>query len=201
MNFQSLPTDNLYKFIALSGLAIILVCGYTIVEKMSEIEKVLVDTELKVEELKLKSKVYKERANAIQSILDSGIGHDLSIEVREIIKKFGKESVESLKIVREKMYSMVNYGDSEFKNIIESIAFIDNILEFENKKLEVDKISLEIILSTKKMEILNKKFLSLGIKGSLIMGIGVGISFFGFYCWYSHKQKYEDLILKKEYEK
>jgi len=63
----TLPTDNLYKFMALSGLAIVIFSFVFPMIRMSEIKLKLVEVETQTELLEIETKDYEFRFNELKS--------------------------------------------------------------------------------------------------------------------------------------
>lgn len=199
MNMPSLPTDNLYKFIALSGLAIVLLVGYKFLNFQAYVDKACSDENLKLTELSFKSDQLKKDLEFLIKVIENK-----KRNIFEITKDYKDTSISTgteLKIYRDKLYESIKYNRLEINKEIEWIGLVDAHLELKKRNEELAQTRDEIEMELERIESIQHQF-----KKSLIFYVpffifGISISLIGFGLWYRKKQIFEDLIIKKESEK
>jgi hypothetical protein len=202
MNIPNLPTDNLYKFIALSGVFIYTSCllipifGFDKLD--SEILKTKIDlVVLKTDEIFL-SKQYEELENDQNDIIKQldkyrfQEKNDSIIDFEQLQKQFRKDEY------REYYEFIFNYYDKIFPSA-------KLIQEWKSKRDELNKLNLEL---NKKSAIIveQTKFLHDSLdtlkKYKWIWFIGTFVGSFmcviGFKLWYCRVQKFIDIKIKLE---
>ena len=184
MNIPSLPTDNLYKFIALSGLLIFIVVHYYCLTQAYELDK--------------------------QKTILSGEISKIELETNSI-----KEKQRHLKYAIEELYLMAGIKDpiTVTDTLIIYSRYLSGPKEFISKSKEVEQ-KVEQFNQTQQ-DYLSKKF-DLDTKRSIqkfnentysqlfevypfVSVISFAISLVGFILWYKKIQRFQDIILQKEY--
>ena len=168
------PTDNLYKFLAIFGLVLIVTSSILMFQSYRdhasfqlEYEMAFLEHEQAIDEHSQKSSELLSIVNAIDSFA----------EAREGVKS-GSESEEDLRILRDHNESMAAY----VKHIREWEGF--ETPEFKKKQ-------------TLYMQYLNE-FLLIRLAGVLGLILGFSISILGFWFWYFKLQVHLDRQITNE---
>lgn len=191
MNIPSLPTDNLYKFLAIFGL-IILVFSFYLEDKHLEEQH---DINKQLREFNIDHQGDKEFRDYLENTLDSMKNSFYSFYNKIItlpqdykIKPVKLNGLESLKVELE-----------NFKDFPEDFERISNkLIELNNAWLisgrEAEKILGDLDYVEKKVEYakFNAKYLRV---------IGCFSMVFGFILWYWKHQRYIDAKIKWEGQK
>ncbi|WP_321997483.1 zinc ribbon domain-containing protein [Draconibacterium orientale] len=183
MNIPNLPTDNLYKFIALTGvLLFVLSVFYPVYQKTKIRDEISIHNgeakKLDVEREKLKNK-QKEIKSQVK-ILDKKINLDNNSIVSDTL------------IVRTKIV-----GGS--KELVDLSSQIDKLIEeYLTLKLELDIKTIEI--NTKLEIVENKKYDldTIDEASNIFSPASLLLAFVGFLLWYERTQKLQDKVLKQQ---
>ncbi|HKI49468.1 MAG TPA: hypothetical protein VKA69_09070 [Desulfobacteria bacterium] len=179
MSFLSLPTDNLYKFIALSGLAIIFLSFIPFKNNYeNKIEKIQLSGDLKILEAEIYS--YKNRTSIITEIM-----------------KLTQSDIKKLEMQRKKLEFM------DAKSFSKHVQFEEQMNEFSNHLfdltikeheylLKIQTHSIELETKTNKIESISNRIKILLLISTIGFIIGTLLSIFGFVLWYMKCQKYLD---------
>jgi len=183
MTVPKLPTDNLYKFIALFGLT--LVVFYIFFNQKNNLE-------------------INEESNEI--------GYEIDLISFEI-EKGNKERKLWISQVAElcetkacncKIKERTDFNISisfDGKNC-NSQAITDEILSLmDNIKIDVGEIENKQNIIIAKLNLIKKKkefYASLKSKLTLMLIFGISITLIGFILWYVKVQKYQDILIKKQ---
>lgn len=73
MTFPSLPTDNLYKFIALAGIVVVILSIYSVETKILEVHDHIVDTEEDQHISLVKLESLQNKMKLLEKIVDNSI--------------------------------------------------------------------------------------------------------------------------------
>jgi hypothetical protein len=173
----TLPTDNLYKFMALSGLAILII---SLVFPMIRIE----ETELKLVELETQTEVLRIETD------------DLTREMSGKTEKIQKEMVS---LDPEKL---ANLSKKDIELLLNESKLHLQDLENDRKRMNELKIkTVELKGRTKLvgalMEDLRSYLIFLIVGGAL----GLLFCFLGFGLWYKLVQRPSDLLMKAQVER
>lgn len=201
------PTDNLYKFLAISGLLLIVLSfvpnyfNFQLWEQKYEYLKTL---DIYVAELEKYNEDYGKFNTRLKELNQK---YDESIESYKKHNELGSDIEKELK---EKNFQK---ADELYKSYLSDKKIIqdrqNNIKELktniENEKKEIDKKTIEI--KVKKAEIdktknliehYNEEISRLRALSILIFVLGIIAAISGFFLWYYRIQKYDDLILANE---
>ena len=171
MNIPSIPTDNLYKFIALSGTILVLLTGYIAETRVSEVEDAILEANETLRIIKTKSDALKLNAENIKTTIKNSISN-----------QNGKYQKDSTKL-------QIEYTSNEIKELLQKIQETDLVIQIEHSKS---------ISKTKKVEQLHERSKMIVIRSFIAMFIGIFMACFGFFFWYIRVQKPLDLILQNE---
>lgn len=164
----------MYKFIALSGVLIVILTVYSLNIKSDSISEKIYITKLESAELSVKSDYYLEKTRSLQELIDTSI----------------KEKNGVFQEANNKL--LIRYSDKEVKELMSEIS--NNILKM---KLAVVRIEA----ATKRIKALNHELL-IGLYLSIFYSlIGVILSFLGFYMWYIKVQRVLDIQINNNISK
>jgi hypothetical protein len=198
MEIPNLPTDNLYKFMALSGVLIILVFISMYTARVSTLNENINNETAEIEELKFEKLLLAKK----DSLLDIDI-HELSSKMSKYkydstnLEKNISDLREVLKDPNNREYLKFFYTYED--DLIPEKKIFDDIVERtksgdENRNLIQQKQNTIFIKDNK----INKDVRSLiEFKWIIAIGILIGLflSIYGFFLWYLKVQKFLDKIL------
>ena len=186
MNIPNIPSDNLYKFIALASLITLILLVYVSKKTQSELS----DEEIKyIGELKITIIKSNKLGNQLKSLVDLRSKQHNQLEQLLSELKTGK-------------YQNVKSKNSEIEKLENKISSMSEKIDLDQKELDI----LEVQNETTSGLLKNKRIL-IGIIDNVILyssGLLLLLMSLGFYLWYVRVQKYQDKILKvqaKEIEK
>lgn len=199
MQIPSLPTDNLYKFISLSGLALILLTGYKFLNFIDEYTKEKQIVKLKIYELKSKEeKLQKDLLNLEKLITSKGNNfYKIKIDQRAKTKTHEK----GIRLYKKILENMLKYKPSQYDRIMSISSTLDHIIELKSKHDELENFRTEINIGLEKLLIIREAFLETSIIYTLFIISGLSFFIVGLKLWYNRHQIFEDIIIKKQSEK
>ena len=167
--FPTLPTDNLYKFLALSGIFLFGIGNYFVLTEISKYKTMINEQNLAITELSIKSRWLLEQTDKLEQLVGNSIAAQNGTDFREDTSKL-----------------LITYDNNELKAMRKMI---------EDKQLEY---RLEVARREHSIEIANKlstqiKIYSLGLL--LWNLVSAFTSYWGFQMWYKRVQKPLDLSL------
>ena len=185
MTIPNLPTDNLYKFIALTGVLFFLFANVYPKYKHQEISGDLITIDGDILKLDIeKQKISDKKEELRKQIMD--LDHRCNCGSKSIIN----DSV----IIRSKIID----GP---QNLIDLSKSIDTLIS-QWQELKLQFVSKQIDIITKE-KILNKKLqdiIDYQNEADTFIPISVFIIFLGFISWYNKTQKIQDNILKEQFK-
>ena len=208
MTIPSLPTDNLYKFVALSGLVLIITSlalpmlnndkGYKLFTQLNS-NKTQIEIEIK--ELTTQDSIIDALLNQLEAGIDSDSLYPqkdiniYSLKYRDDVIEscYGKEFRDYYEFIEKHKYTLFP-REAKIREIKNKMKERDEI-RLEIKKLHYQFINKNAELKTVVNIYERREFILL--VSSLI---GIILTSFGFYYWYYRVQKYLDKKLKKETE-
>lgn len=195
-----IPTDSLYKFLALSGMAVFIFSIYYP-------QKLIDDVQVKYAEYKYKSELLNFEASAHTKKLElhrkslEKLGeemdkvHSRQVEILSFLdefenKKASSEDVEVIKKIEDELNESHAKIDIQDKNLAEQRASYELISEkIIRNKIELDFVNDQLSLMLKQAKELNRV-------SFFTMLLGAFTSVLGFYLWYYKIQRYNDTIIK-----
>ena len=202
MNIPNLPTDNLYKFMALSGtlmLIIFLIYPLIITNKIND-EITAIETELG--ELEFNKNTLNEKVTVL---MEAVVKID-SLVARYDLKDLPTNNIQ-VKELFERLYDpeyreYLQFYFNNKQNIIPEAQLLDEaIFQRQQIKLIKNELLLNLHKIARKIELLkqkNRESKIINIICTLGLLSGFGLMSCGFYLWYFRVQKYLDEKLKKE---
>lgn len=186
----SLPTDNLYKFQALTGLTIIVLTVWFLANQLNGILLQCIDSVNDLSRLSVEMSFLKEDVDKLEKKVNQ-----LAAKTGEL-KKQTIYSTNDLSLSESNsMIGITNSYDSQGNEMIkEYTAMIGKNRELRLKRIEIE--GKEYLINWEK-----SKFGVLAIVGFLVIGGSLYLAIIGFKRWYNRIQVYEDRILKNEAEK
>lgn len=202
MILPNLPTDNLYKFIALSGIIILLLSITTPQIMLNKIADNIIEEETELRRWQLEIEFLKEERQFVtdkMALVDSmrskynlNIDEQANISTQEFIDRlYDQDYRNALQFFynnREKIFPSWEISNEIIKQLND---LSDAYKQIRLKKFQIDR-NFEIIKKNKQKTI---TYWWLFIVGTII---GLIMSFFGFYFWYVRVQKYLDKKLYYE---
>ncbi len=185
-----IPTDNLYKFIAISGL---IICGFSLAvpyKTLNEynLESNKISTQLSI--LKLESQYLTEDADNLKAE-DKRLSKDVEEFKKEIEKK--EEQTKEFTEKQKNYYKGIVLEMKKESNLI--IKTAKQIIE-RNRSIG---IKLEEIKGKQKInDYLIKRIKEYKVFFSLTMIIGLIMESVGFFLWYTRLQVYQDKRVQDE---
>lgn len=195
MNIPVPPTDNLYKFLAISGLLLVLL-AYVVPTLMSpELEIALAETEGEQNALSLEVGFLKEDAKNIDS-------KTLYLEKQV---KSAEERTKRLQTLPSNSRYVKELAEEELHNNDRLSSFLEE-LRHENEAKNINK--REFLLKAEKLrtalavqKVQEQSLRHLGNLLALGSFIGSIMAGFGFLFWYGRVQRLQDAVLKAEAQK
>jgi hypothetical protein len=185
--FESLtpPTDNLYKFLAISGLAVVLVSAtyptylyFDLDQQSLEIQR---DTELLSFEV--------DQLNDISRAIDQT---EARVDAR---MKDVDEQIEKLKrgeITQEAAFAANNQAKAEIATLREQAT------KLRDKARESQRNDIDRKLKLRQYDLLRERATTIAILGFVGIAVGLVTTVAGFSLWYSRMQRFQDEILARE---
>jgi hypothetical protein len=185
MTIPKLPTDNLYKFISLFGLTLIVSYLFLGYNNESELQKETNNLKYEVDLISFEiESVNNERKEYIKNIAE-----------------LCETEVCDCRIIKKSNYNIqLSFKEKgcDSNGIIDEIIKLQDLIKIDSRKVysKIDTITAKENLIARKKEIYilqeNKIF--------VFFIVGITMAIIGFLMWYFKVQKYEDLILKKQSE-
>ncbi len=171
MNLSSLPTDNLYKFCALTGTVICIITVYFNYQVRQEYEQKFAEIDLAIGLLAVEIEWTDDEATRLQSLIDNSIA-----------KKNG-----TFEDRADILY--LEYSDSEIKEAIRQTSLNlksakEGLVKIEHSRAERDSLA-------KKRDYMSRM-------GSSRLAFGFFLGLFGFFMWDKKIQKSIDATYLKQ---
>jgi len=183
----NLPTDNMYKFIALFGLFIMFLTTYFFLKQYNYLDNKIVECEIE------RKSIYSDYDN-LGKINKKKI--DISNEFDSTDNKLINEPWNFNKMKMKYEYILKQNENKYNDSLVEWLAKAKILIENRNDFEKTCQMNFNLIKKTESLEII-KKNLNKVIKWYVIVIlIALLVTISGFVMWYTKKQKYEDLIIK-----
>lgn len=191
-----IPTDNLYKFMAIFGITLLIVSAFTFIKTGEQIEEKML--RLEWDSGKLLSEYNHFNSETDKNLNDVGSLYnevDKNTEEVEQMHENVKVSNEEATIKLMKLEEASDILGESKKQLDRANLILSNIGE-KSEKLEKKRVNFWL-----KREIADRKIYELNAYKQLsIIGFFIGLFLLasGGYLWYSRLQKYLDLKVKEE---
>jgi len=203
MEYPQLPTDNLYKFLALTGLALLFFSVTYPINKTIEIKLRLIEVSAQVEKRKLElSEIKREgtRLDAIladsQAAINKGNGKRFDAMLSDLQADINKEhKSEIVKAALEHGINLVDIKDGvrKLEAIEASLVKHGELSEKHLKKiLEYQLKGVDLDATLKRIDVQEGYLASYRMAAYLGSILGVLLSIIGFLLWYYRIQRPND---------
>jgi len=201
MEIPNLPTDNLYKFRALSGLSIIIFFISIFVIRLARIDENINKLKIEIGELEFERVILQEK-DSLFALEAKNLG--------KALEKYKFDPVDTIILLDSLIKDLHNPAHREYLQFIFSYQNevipeqkLLNALNQRLKQREENSFSLRSKANSIdiKNEILNSDIKALRrFTWLMSLGIGIGVYFTlsGFRLWYNKVQKYLDKKLENE---
>lgn len=171
MNIPNIPTDNLYKFQALSGVIIVLLSFYVTIDRINEVRLKILESTEEAKIIGAKTSALSERIETLKNIIENTVHRQNDKHTKDITK------VE------------ITYTNSEIKELFIEVYEKNLMHKIEQVKNESS------IEKAKYLHEESKRIFKMGVFASII---GFVMSITGFRWWYFRVQKPLDKLLKNQ---
>lgn len=197
MQLPTIPTDNLYKFLAISGLTLFLVSPlyYHIFGRSVELETIAIIKENNLFDLEIKTFREDMEANNRKRERLTERGIKLEAELTAILPSSQAKDTKQKEI---KADLVKNYEDEMLEQINEQKIISLKQEELYSKLKEQSKQNIEIDAETQKLLVDSRYLKALWWTSQFGFLLGLSLFFGGLYLWYIRVQKFQDKILIKE---
>ncbi len=204
MTIPTIPTDNYYKFFALSGVVVTITCIILYLNQWNVINDEIDKTSIEITQLELEKKFLEEDSVTIDFQISRLGSFDTTLaklNLDSVITehfKVNSTALQNDKNLRDYYEFLFKYVDK----IIPLVPKVEKIKEAHLQQVQVRRnLTLKIALIKDKIGIQNSKNNKLLISG-IVLGIffviGLRISSRGFVQWYNLVQKPSDEKLALE---
>lgn len=177
MDFTTLPTDNLYKFQALSGIALVILSLYLVFNFSKIIYKQFFKLLYDRENLKFKTDLLEKHMKRV----------DKELTKLEIIQSESK---------LKNMPDIESLNTEKFEVDLEKVKILH--IQTQEKSSELMHLQKRLKIQLSQMGVLLIAFAILYFTVALIMFKGVKLSEKGFNSWYEKVQIYQDIIIQNQ---
>lgn len=168
MNIPNLPTDNLYKFISMTGVLLMFVCVAVLEYRISQQVELNTEISLGKKAFEFLERDLERTSKGLDSILQS---LEEAEKRGEKIDSNKLEHFSSLKKGHEELKARVRNIDREIMTLRKKSDFAEN---YYQRTLRIKPLLLF---------------------GGFT---GIALAFIGFYLWYHRLQKHQDMLLKMQ---
>lgn len=206
MDIPNLPTDNLYKFMALAGLILFISALYLYESDFSkisdEIDQIHQEVAILSQDTITINTLTKDLDERAYIIYDYVIEKYTDLKKTSEPKKYSKliKSFYSKGLPDSSSYFLYNvfYAYSlrkpELKPLYEEYKVIND--KYHDLAINFNKIRVEQKSKLARISTKNKRMMWTGTFYSILLGIGFIISFYGFLFWYYKIQVHQDKLLR-----
>ncbi len=192
MELPQLPTDNLYKFMALSGIILVAI----------SLLPFLHAHELRLEIIRLEGDVSILRQQVDWTIIDMNELQHESQSLKQRVEKLKERALE------RDSATTTEKSASEIREEVEEIGedlqdTVDERLKIEYRLAEIGEINQKYAIANLQLETRNKelKYLNAELSrefyvGMCFCGCGIFMSYMGFRLWYKKLQVWQDRIIQ-----
>lgn len=199
MQIPNIPTDNLYKFMAITGVIILIICYATLYYSMDKINKDMtelshnlditgIDMEYFTNDIyrldKISDILISKMPDSIQNLIHAHLNDTLSYD-----------SVGPSILWVDYLLEAGGIKDPNF------IAYLNAYKVTVQRQIDFDKTILNAKFIQKKIKNRFRIYIIQSIISFLFMIGGYILAHSGFKKWYDRHQKYQDIIIKNQSEK
>jgi hypothetical protein len=198
MNLPNIPSDNIYKFITLSSLVIMVIANIYFFTEIRNIYEDLINVDIDIVKLKYDVNVMDVELNNWYRGMENKLKKFIDTEKLELIDtSFSKV---------DRISYLIDLTDSLESNQKDKVEPI--LDKFGEEAIKYYKITSEILIKNDILEINNEKISvyysaikRLKIIYFILTPVLSILLVYGFRNWYVKVQKYQDVVLKKQAEK
>lgn len=185
MNIPNFPTDNLYKFISISGMILFLVSLFYPTYLGNKLNNDIAIYNGEIKKLSIENKKSKSKLDEIKD------------EIRVLDEKgnFRGSITNDTMIVRTK----VIVGDESL--VLQSKKIDQLVSQWEEINRQIELKSIDINVKFEQIKNNRKDLDDLDEASSIFGPISILITLLGFLLWYNKTQKYQDRVLIEQTEK
>ena len=193
MQIPNIPTDNLYKFMAITGLLIILISMGFFIYSSTNIKRDIIESRYKVDILRLDVEYWSNDIIELKRLIEEDFFSKLDSNelLRLNITDTSRKSsillydyyLKSTKIKDTNLKAAVSVWRESLKRTID---IKKNVINLEYNLNQIDL----------KMNLL-KRYSAISLIGCLV---GMLLTMIGFWLWYKKHQKYQDRLIKKGFK-
>lgn len=195
MEIPTIPTDNLYKFKAISGIVIIIISLASITFNTINLFSELFELNYEWEIIQFESKTLNHDINSIYDVVKQK-SSDLPDSIQEQIFNGGTD-VDS----DNNSFSVLIWDYFLESGQIQDpsdIAIIKAGKLLTEKNIEIRRKGYELLYLEKKRQMSFIIFIAHSVITLLLLIWGGKLAIFGFHSWYHKLQKYQDKLIKKQ---
>ncbi len=182
MNIPNLPTDNLYKFIAIFGLILFIFRIYQVENLASEINSQVFQLNESIRILKTE-KIYHEKN---KNFLDN--------QIKILCKKLNYECE-----FTDSFWVFPSYKNLSLEEMSIRLEIDKLIKDYRIELQEFDLKTIQINSKSQQFNLLNDEFDGLN-NGDFLQIFGFVVAVMGFTLWYFKIQRFQDEILENKVE-
>ena len=178
MTIPNLPTDNLYKFIALSGVTIILVSILFYSSEIIELYDSTKTIESEIEILELDIEFFDEDVKAFESdvmLIDSSVSHNYDFQLDKVMKD---------KNLRDYFEFLFQYEDRIFPEKIKPDLIKSEMNRIDDLHREIRKKIKLVEIKNKMVNSKNNTLIITAVLPLFLIIIGWAMARYGFKQWY-----------------
>ena len=198
MEYLKAPTDNLYKFIAIAGAALIAVCVIQTTTQLAEISQQSFQIAKDTAILKVEAESLNERFKA------SGKEHERLFPEQHTPEKKTTPSDRDSEI-QQKNEVVLDSASEKMQSSAERVARIGRLEAFRQENDAILDLAFQRLLSAAVLDVQGQRIRELASAfvtwvriGVFTVGIGILMMILGFCLWYSRVQVFQDRLLQKQ---
>ena len=197
MDLLKLPTDNLYIFLTIGGLLMFVFFVSKLLKSFLDIKTRITKIKNEVSLVLVDSETFTNLFNVRSNVLD------MHIEAYE--KKYNIKFINPTDLEDESEHEKFSIPTNLEANLIDNyILDYEKIIDYSSKLMEENnnhrKSHTRLKNSTNETASLNSELKKQLIIYMIIISISLLTTIFGFFAWYLRNQKYQDGIIKAQYE-
>lgn len=179
------PSDNLYKFTAISGLIIFMLSLYVPWKWQSDLKIAILEVSLEAEKLRI------EKQNFLAD-------NESYLKEKQLVD-------DDFKVIKDKILNPKKGQGSELDRRIadlsSDLAHVDQLSQLlETRRKELALLITEVETTIEKVQVLNSQTRMITLIGSFSFGVGALMMYLGFSNWYFKFQIYQDRIVRAQAE-
>jgi hypothetical protein len=195
MEIPKIPTDNLYKFKAISGIVIIIISLASITYNTINLFSELFELNYEWDIIQFEAKTLSHDINSIYDVVKQK-SSNLPDSIQEQIFNGGTDVTSD-----SNSFSVLIWDYMLESNQIHDpseIAIIKAVKLLTEKNIEIKRKGYELLYLEKKRQMSLIIFIAHSVITLLLLIWGGKLAIFGFHSWYYKLQKYQDKLIEKQ---